>query len=159
MSHQPAPSHQTRFRFWKISLAVGLWGWGFLSIPMLLEGGPWTDLVWLFLAGFTGAFLGGMATTWAFGRAGPLGWLIATIGGVIATFLGAIACGTLLIPGLGTVFGPLLAWVLVTGSALGFGLWLVGLLLVQVYALRWAPFPKPHTGLPDSAIPVRQNGK
>ncbi len=64
--------------------------------------------LWLILASAAGAVLGLYFVRNLFGRAGAIGFLWASLGGLALIFVGGIAGGTIALPGFGTMFGVLL---------------------------------------------------
>jgi hypothetical protein len=76
-------------------LACGLAGW-IVSFGMTHWGGPMARHLpddWLHTAAFWGALVSGYILASGFGRAGPLGWVLAAITACLATVFGAIIGG------------------------------------------------------------------
>ena len=103
--------------------------------------GPWVPEGKNFvIASCIGACLGGWASTWAFGRSGAQGWLLALCGAFVATILGGAVAGTLYVPALGTMMGALTVFEAMFQNPdilLGWGAMRA---VVQLVMLRWAPY-------------------
>ncbi len=86
--------------------------------------------------------IGGAAGLWAsyerwFGYAGIGGWLSALCGALVATGVGSVIGGTLILPFYGTMFAPFqLAMIFVLDPILGF-IWLGMLLCSHVLLKQW----------------------
>lgn len=100
---QLKPSH-LRLRLAGLTAAAG----GIVSVAMVLFGGSTARFLptgdGFHVAAVLGAGLAGLALAPTFGRPGWLGWIMATIGAVGATLLGAFAGAAMI----GLVFGQAL---------------------------------------------------
>lgn len=118
-----------RLKVWEIMIvivAIGAIGalTGFMVSRAEDFAGGWTGLV--LLAGF-GALFGGATAVWAFGHAGPLGWLRALAGALLATAMGAAIPGGLLLPLDGAVIAALFVFSAIVTHPDVLLIWLAGM--------------------------------
>ncbi|KAG1713588.1 hypothetical protein GQR58_002053 [Nymphon striatum] len=102
-----------------IALTIGLCG-SLSAVALIIFGDTAAlDETWInhfglvFFAGI-GAWLSGLLVGGMFGHSGWQGWIVAAIGAVLATQLGALIAGTFVLP----VFGSLMAPIILTTEAI-----------------------------------------
>ena len=79
------------------------------ELASVTQPGGWIGAYLVFAAG-VGAFLAGLAVAGLLGRPGRLGWPLTLCGMLLGTLLGGAVGGTLVLPGAGTFFGPVVVF-------------------------------------------------
>lgn len=93
---------------------------------------------WTFLAGAAGgvgAFLS-IYHRWL-GFAGTSGWVRAAVGGLMISFIGAVAGGTLILPYYGTMFGPFQLIIAMIEMPLLGAIWIMMMICAHKLLVGW----------------------
>ncbi|SLN15607.1 hypothetical protein PEL8287_00667 [Roseovarius litorisediminis] len=122
---------------------VGLCGVA-VAITMLISF-PAEAEMWLPVLSFIGAFGGGVVAAPLFGHAKWLGWFLAFLAGLFATYLGSaitifiagILVFILLAPIKAIIAGPVFVFAYLVEYPLGFVVWLFFMALIHVKARHW----------------------
>lgn len=131
---------------WSIAAMSGALGFGVMAAVFLADGlldtqelaagmGLW-PILWFLSAALFGGFLGGAIAAPLFGRPDLPGWVLAGLGGVAMTALGGAIGGTFIVPGYGTVLGPIFALGALSDSAVLLAVWVVAVAGIHGYARR-----------------------
>lgn len=130
----------------RLRLGLALGGAGLITCAAIFGGDPATwgrttgselwFLLWFLAASAVGAFAAGLATAGLFGGAGGRGWAVAGFGSLLSTGLGGALGGTLVLPGLGTIWGALIVGRLMVERPVIVPIWACAMAAVHLYARR-----------------------
>lgn len=94
------------------------------------------------LTAMPGAFVGGLMSSWAFGRAGLFGWGLVLVGGALATAVGATLTAGALMGMLGVVLGAAIVFDSLMATPLIGAAWLVLMAAAHLTMRMVSPYPE-----------------